>query len=149
MRMNRILTAVVALALTGSATFVATSSATAAAPDGTVAAAGVADAQPTANRAKPHREFNAKIVSKGPQKLIFRGKVKGEPTYDDKIVKVQRKTSKNGTWRFYAKDRTDADAIFKVRVGAPNNGRWYFRAMTEATKSYAKSYSATWYTYKF
>ncbi|MFC4783078.1 hypothetical protein ACT8ZV_01290 [Nocardioides sp. MAHUQ-72] len=145
MRMNRITTGLISFALVGLAPLAVSTSADAA-TSGKAAHAATAPSA-TERQALPKREITSKIVQKGTRKLVFKGKVKGEPKYADKIVKIQRRVGKNGSWKFYAKDRTDNLGYWKHAVGAPRNGRWYFRAMTPKTGQYSRSYSDVWYTY--
>jgi hypothetical protein len=146
MRMHRILTGLVAFALIGFVPFVSSSSATAAVDGARVAQATTA---PTVESRLPKREINAKVVQKGSRTLIFKGKVTGEPKYSKKVVKIERRIGKGGNWKQYAKVKSTKQGGWRHQVGAPRNGRWYFRAMTPKTNSYAKSYSEVWYTYSF
>jgi hypothetical protein len=148
MRMHRIVTGLVAFALIGFVPFVSGSAATAA-PATVGASHSAVSHQSTAKTALPHRTINAKIDQKGPRKLIFKGKVTGKPVYAKKVVKIERRIGKHGKWKSYAKTHTTKTGGWRHQVGAPRSGRWYFRATTPATNSYAKSHSDVWYTYSF
>jgi len=148
MRMNRILTGLLGLALAGAAPVITTTSADAATSH-TAAHAARATAPQSTAKALPKREITAKIVNKGARTLVFKGKVKGDPTYSRKVVKIQRKVGKGGSWKPYAKTRTDNQGYWKHGVGAPRNGKWYFRAMTPKTGQYSRSFSDVWYTYSY
>ena len=146
MRMNRVLTGLISFALVGLAPL-ATTSATAATEHGAAAARATTAPSVVARESLPKREITSKIVQKGPHKLIFRGKVKGDPAYDHKIVKIQRRIGKDGAWHVWRKTRTDDSAVWRQQVPAPRTGRYYWRAMTPKTKHYGNSYSDVWYTY--
>lgn len=147
MRMNRILTGLLGLALAGAAPVVATTSADAATSHTAAHAARASTAPQGTAKALPKREITAKVVRKAPRTLVFKGKVKGEPKYSRKVVKIQRRIGKHGSWKPYAKTRTDRQGYWKHGVGAPRNGKWFFRAMTPKTGQYGRSFSAVWYTY--
>jgi len=146
MRMNRILTGLVGLALAGVAPLGITSSANAAAHG--VAAAHASSAPAVAARETlPPREITSKMVKVGAHKIVFKGKVKGSPRYANKKVKIERRIGKKGVWKVYNQVRTTDLGNWKSRVGAPRTGKWYFRAVTPKTNNYRKSYSDIWYTY--
>lgn len=149
MRMNRILTGTIGLALAGLAPLATTSTATAAAGHG-IAAARTSTASTTAPRESlPPREITSKMVKVSAHKIVFKGKVKGDPKYANKVVKIERRIGKKGDWKVYNKVRSTDLGNWKSPVGAPRTGRWYFRAVTPKTNNYRKSYSDVWYTYSF
>ncbi|MBB6627341.1 hypothetical protein H5V45_08415 [Nocardioides sp. KIGAM211] len=148
MRMHRIITGAVAIALAGSVPFISATSAQAAPAVGHRTSAVAHTAPAPAARQLPRREISENIVKKGARTLVFKGKVKGQPHYSNKIVKIQRKVGKHGAWRTYKKVRSGQLGGFKAKVGAPRNGRWYFRAYTPKTDKFRASHSAgNYYTY--
>jgi hypothetical protein len=127
---------------------------TASAADAAVHAVGADQLSPAgqhrmARQNLPAREISSKMDKKGTHKIVFTGKVKGDPTYASKRLKIERKVGKHGTWRTYAKPRTNDNGWWRQRVGAPKRGKWFFRATTAATKHYRESHSTVWYTYSF
>lgn len=80
-------------------------------------------------------------------KVYLKGKV--APGFKRKRVIVQRKTSKKGKFKKWAKPRTNKKGKFNVRLGAPKKGYWYFRLVVPKTnKKFVKTVSKTWRTYK-
>jgi len=146
MRMNRILTGLIGLALGGVTPLAITSSATAA-EHGVAAAHASATPASAARETLPAREITSKMVKVGAHKIVFKGKVKGSPRYANKKVKIERRIGKKGAWKVYNQVRTTDLGNWKSRVGAPRQGKWYFRAVTPQTNNYRKSYSSVWYTY--
>jgi hypothetical protein len=154
MRMNRILSGVLGLALAGAAPVI-TANAAVAATGATSHSAVRAGAPSSTNReALPKRKISEKIVE-GSNKLIFKGKVKGDPTYKKKIVKIQIKKGSGGSWHFLKKVKTGRLARFQSQVPAGGRncnsttgkgaGCWYFRALTPKTGKYRQSHSAGHY----
>lgn len=147
MRMNRIITGFVAFALAGSVSLVSASSAQAAPAVGHDAATTTSAQAPVA-RKLPKRHITEKIVQKGTRKLVFKGKVTGKPAYSHKVVKLQRRVGKHGHWKTVAKMKSNKKGHVHHRVGAPRNGRFYFRAATPKTGKFRASHSAgNFYTY--
>lgn len=146
MRMSRILTGLIGLALGGVAPLAITSSATAA-DHGVAATHASAAPTPAARETLPARDITSKMVKVGPHKIVFKGKVKGAPKYANKLVKIERRIGKQGAWKFYKQVRSTELGNWKSPVGAPRRGKWYFRAVTPKTNNYRKSYSDIWYTY--
>ena len=95
----------------------------------------------------PAREISSRMVKVTAHKIVFKGKVKGDPKYAGKVVRIERRIGKQGTWRSYNKVRSTDLGNWRSRVGVPRTGRWYFRAVTPQTNNYRKSYSGVWYTY--
>jgi len=91
-----------------------------------------------------HTFVKTRIVKKANGDLYFRTKVRN---YPDRLTYLEKKTCKRCTWRQVAKKRTTKHSIVKYPVGAPRNGRWYWRIKTPATKRFYVSYSDVWYTY--
>ncbi|WP_344153247.1 hypothetical protein [Nocardioides koreensis] len=145
--MNRIITGVIGLAMAGLAPLATASTATAA--TGHEPAAGrTGTASTTAPRESlPPREITSKMVKVSAHKIVFKGKVKGAPKYANKIVRIERRVGKGGSWKLYQKVRSTDLGNWKCQVGAPRTGKWYFRAVTPKTNNYRKSYSDVWYTY--
>lgn len=107
---------------------------------------------PPANAApKPAREVGGKIVNVTQQKLAFKGKVFGarERPYARRNVELQKRTCKSCIWRVVKRDRTDRNTRYRFRVGAPREGRWYYRVAVPETKKYRKSFSDVYYTFRF
>jgi hypothetical protein len=149
MRMHRMLTGLVAFALIGLVPFVSTTSADAATSAGRAAASTTPASSTTARAQLPAREITAKIAQPAPRKLVFKGKVKGDPKYAHKLVKVERRIGKGGNWKLYKKLKSGSRGGWATEVGAPRTGKWYFRAVTPETNSYRKSFSRVWYTYSY
>jgi hypothetical protein len=149
MRMNRILTGLLGLALAGAAPVITTSAADAATPHVGAHAARATAPETSAREKLPKREITARVVKKSARVLVFKGKVKSDPAYSHKIVKIQRKIGKHGHWKPYAKDRTTNKGNWAHRVGAPRNGKWFFRAWTPKTDHYGRSFSEVWFTYSY
>jgi hypothetical protein len=148
MRMTRIMTGLINVALVGLAPLTITSSADATTAHGVAAAR---DAAPTTatRETLPAREITSKMENVSARKIVFKGKVKGDPKYANKVVKIERRIGKKGDWKTYNKVRSTDLGNWKSPVGAPRTGRWYFRAVTPKTNNYRKSYSDVWYTYSF
>ena len=146
MRMTRIMTGLISVALVGLAPLTITSSADATSAHGVAAAR---DAAPTTatRETLPAREITSKMENVSARKIVFKGKVKGSPRYANKKVKIERRIGKKGAWKVYNQVRTTDLGNWKSRVGAPRQGKWYFRAVTPQTNNYRKSYSSVWYTY--
>ena len=149
MRMNRIITGAIGLAMAGLAPLAATSAATAATGHGTAAARAVPAPAAAPRESLPPREITSRMVKVSAHKIVFKGKVKGDPKYSDKIVRIERRIGKGGSWKLYKKVRSTELGNWKCQVGAPRTGKWYFRAVTPKTNNYRKSYSDVWYTYTF
>jgi len=68
-----------------------------------------------------------------------------------KIVNVtqQKRTCKSCIWRVVKRERTDRNTRYRFRVGAPREGRWYYRVAVPETKKYRKSFSDVYYTFRF
>ena len=123
MRMHRVLTAIIALALLGFLPFVGSSSATArgAAQTGEQASAAASAAE------KLSRDLNDKAVQRG-EKYFIKGRA--TPEGGNKTVIFKRKTCKSGcAYKLYQKVRTDGDGRFSVRVLFPATSRptWYYK----------------------
>jgi len=146
MRMNRITTGVVSVALVGLAPLTMASSADATTAHG-AAGAPAAASTTAARETLPAREITSKMENVSARKIVFKGKVKGDPKYANKVVKIERRIGKKGDWKSYNKVRSTDLGNWKSPVGAPRTGKWYFRAVTPRTNSYRKSYSDIWYTY--
>ena len=84
MRMNRVLTGLLGLALTGSHRSPPALAATAATDHGVVAAHARRASSPAARETLPAREITSMMVKVGPHKIVFKGKVKGSPRYAGK-----------------------------------------------------------------
>jgi len=99
---------------------------------------------------KPTREVSGKVINVTQQKLAYKGKVFGsrEPTYRDKVTYLQRKTCKSCNWRRQETNRTDRNARFRYRVGAPRTGSWYYRVVVPESREYRKSFSPVYRTFR-
>jgi hypothetical protein len=92
---------------------------------------------------KVYRRMNDRIVS---STLTLKGKV--QPAWKRKPVVVQVK--KGGRWVTYAKVRTNRKSQWSKRLYAVSGGRrTYFRAFVSGTTQFEKSYTGTYYTYRY
>ncbi len=146
MRINRILAGAIGLAMAGSAPLAATSAANAVEPAPAAARAAAAPVT-TARESLPAREITSRMVKVTPHEIVFKGKVKGSPKYAKRLVTIQRRIGKGGSWKRYRRVRSTDLGNWKCQVGVPRKGKWFYRAVTPRTNSYRKSYSDVWYTY--
>jgi hypothetical protein len=104
-------------------------------------------AGPAAAPALPEREITVKIVEGRFNRLFLTGRV--TPDFAEKLVSVQKKScrTKKCGWSTWKKVRTNQRGRFRVKVPAPRDGRWFWRAETPATEHYARTRSEVWYTY--
>lgn len=147
MRMNRIVTGVIGLAMAGLAPLATAETATASAGHAPATARAVTAPVTAPRESLPAREITSKMVKVSAHKIVFKGKVKGAPKYAGKIVRIERRIGKGGAWKLYKKVRSNDLGNWKCEVGAPRTGKWFFRAVTPKDDNYRKSYSSVWYTY--
>ena len=96
--------------------------------------------------AKPHRVFtSAKIVKLPNGSLSFRAHI---AHYPNGFVGLMKKTCATCTWNRVALRRTTAFGRIMMPVGAPPQGRWYWRYRTPESPAFAVTYSSTWYTFR-
>ena len=139
MRLNRILTTVVAFALLGFTPLVGFSSASA----GTAESVSPASTE-TSAKALPRRELHDKVVNATRQRLIFKGRV--DPGHGP--VFIERKLCAKGcAWKRVNKVSTDQDSRWQVRISAPRRGEWFYRGYVKAYGGYALSRTMVWRTY--
>lgn len=136
MRLQRIMTALIALALMGLATFASPASAQAAPSGERVSAAAQA-------RDLPRRDMNDKVVKNKKGWLIFKGNV--DPGWNHKNVKVYKKAG--GKWSLFKKVKTDGQGRWSVRIYAPRNGNWFWKGIVPKAGGYGKSVTGIWRTY--
>ena len=139
MRMQRILTALIAVALIGLTT---------------VGLMGPAQAVPTADRASsvgahtrdlPKRAMHDKVVKNSKGWLIFKGNV--DPGWNHKNVRVFKRLTKGGPFNLYKKVKTDGEGRWSVRIYAPRNGYWYWKGVVPKAGGYGKSTTDIWRTF--
>jgi hypothetical protein len=95
---------------------------------------------------KPHRHFAyAKIVKLHDGSLSFRARVEH---YPDGFIALMKKNCKSCTWHRVALRHTTKFGRIFMKVGSPAHGRWYWRYRTPESKTYAVTFSSTWYTYR-
>jgi hypothetical protein len=126
MRAQRLVTALVALALLGLVTVGASGSAHAA-------------------TALPKRDLNARIIKNDKGWLIFKGNV--DPGWNDRNVQVYKRKTKDGTFKLVKKVATDGEGRWSLRIYAPRTGYWYWKAVVPKSGGYGKSASRIWRTY--
>ncbi len=100
----------------------------------------------SAQQMKPQREITATVVNVTRTKLQMRAKV---ANYPKKATFLQRKLCKGCAWHTVDKKRTSSHGRVAYPVGAPSTGRWYYRVGTPKNAHFARSYSATYYTYQY
>lgn len=130
MRMHRVLTALIGLALMGLGPVALTSSASA-----------MEEA-----RALPKREISSSVVDKR-NKLFLKGNV--NPGWAGKPVIIQKKNCKGErcNWFGYTSVKTNEKGGFRARITAPRKGYSYWRAKVKKAGGYGTSYSSVWRTY--
>jgi hypothetical protein len=139
MRLQRILSALIAVALIGLTT---------------IGLAGPAQAVPIADRAGsmaahardlPKRNLHDKVVKNSKGWLIFKGNV--DPGWNHKNVRVFKRLTKGGAFRLFKKVKTDGEGRWSVRIYAPRNGYWYWKGVVPKSGGYGKSTTDIWRTY--
>ncbi len=137
MRLQRIMTALIAIALMGLVSVVGSGAAQAA------PAAQRADSAATHARDLPRRDMNDKVFKNSKGWLIFKGNV--DPGWNHKNVKVYKKAG--GKWSLFKKVKTDGSGRWSVRIYAPRNGNWYWKGIVPKAGGYGKSVTSVWKTY--
>lgn len=100
---------------------------------------------PPGSNGKPHRHFiYAKIVRLPGGLLSFRAQVEDYPLGPIDLMKKNCKTCR---WHVNRHATTTLFGRIFLPVGAPLQGRWYWRYRTPETAKYAVTFSSTWYTY--
>ncbi|WP_460794819.1 hypothetical protein [Nocardioides pacificus] len=131
--MNRLVTAVVSVALLGFTPAALSTSASAAAPEVTAAESAAPDARAA-------RTISISYGNRGRQAFI-KGGVK--PRYAKRVLIVQKRKCGGGacTYKFYKKTRTNAKSKYKVNVFVPRRGKAGYRVMIKPTSTMGPSYS--------
>jgi hypothetical protein len=93
-----------------------------------------------------HRKLPAKIVQVTSSDLQLVGHV--VPRYRHKNVKLQKRDCRHCSWHTIRHQRTNSKSHYSFDVGAPRSGSWFFRVKTAKTRRFARSYSATFRTFR-
>jgi hypothetical protein len=93
----------------------------------------------------PQRQLNEQVLRNAKGWLVFKGDV--DPGWNDKSLRVYKRTCKSCTWRVYQKVRTDAQGRWRTRIYAPRTGYWYWKAVVPAAGNYARSVTRIWRTF--
>jgi hypothetical protein len=88
---------------------------------------------------------NDKVLKNGKGWLIFKGNV--DPGWNHKNVKVYKRSTKGGAFKFFKKVKTDGSGAWSVRIYAPRSGYWYWKGVVPQSDGYAKSTTNIWKTY--
>jgi hypothetical protein len=139
MRLQRILTALVAVTLIGLTTVGLTGSAQA------VPATDRAGSVGAHARDLPKRDLNDRVVKNSKHWLIFKGNV--DPGWNHKIVKVYKRLTKDGPFSLFKKVETDVAGRWSVRIYAPRDGYWYWKGVVPKAGGYGKSTTDIWRTF--
>ena len=137
--MQRILTALIAVALIGLTT---------------VGLTGIAQAVPAADRSGsvgehardlPKRAMHDRVVKNSKGWLIFKGNV--DPGWNHKNVKVYKRLTKGGPFNLFRKVQTDGEGRWSVRIYAPRTGYWYWKGVVPKAGGYGTSVTQIWRTF--
>lgn len=74
----------------------------------------------------------------------FHGKV--GPRYAHRLVSLEKRTCATCGWRKVSRHRTGEYSRWSFRVGAPRDGRWWWRVSTPSSTRYIRSYSGIYTT---
>lgn len=92
------------------------------------------------------RDLNDALIRSGGKFYIW-GNV--DPGWANSYVYIQRKTCATCSWSGYKSARADSRGVFKIGIGVPSSGRWYFRAILPASASFVASPGDNiYYTYR-
>jgi len=146
MRLNRIITGLIACALLGLAPIALGSSAQAAGEGAGASVAGPTSGSDTGHRARPARNVTSKVVKKKGE-LYLKGNV--DPGYSNSRVIIQKKNCRGGcAWHAFKTAPTDRDGRFRGRITAPRHGSDFWRVKVKKRGNYRTSYSAVWRTFR-
>lgn len=104
-----------------------------------------APATGTGAEALPTRSVSSTVV-KVDGNLVLKGRVR--PAYVHRVVLVQKRSCKTCAWRRYRRLVTSDASRYRVRIGAPRTGAWFWRAKVPASGGYGVSYSGVWKTFQ-
>ena len=139
MRPQRIVTALIAVALIGLTTIGVTG------PAQAVPAADRTGSTTAHARDLPRRKLHEAVVKNKKGWLIFKGNV--DPGWNNKHVQVYKKLTKGGSFSLFKKVRTDATGRWRTRIFAPQDGYWYWKAVVPKSGGYGRSTSQIWRTF--
>lgn len=88
-----------------------------------------------------HRRFHAQLEDGTGR---FHGRV--TPDYAHRSVQLQKRSCASCDWNQVRRTRTGDRGGWSFTVGAPRNGRWFWRVTTPATTKYIRSYSGVFMT---
>ena len=146
MRMNRVVTGLVAMALLGLAPIALGPSAQAAGEDVGTPVVGPTSGSDTGDRARPARNVTSKVVKKR-GRLFLKGNV--NPGYNRSRVMIQKKNCRGDCgWHKFDMVPTDRDGRYRGRITAPRNGSDFWRVKVKKRGNYRTSYSAVWRTFR-
>lgn len=137
MRMNRLVTSVVTVALLGLAPAAVSTTASAAAPQAAPKVAESTYAAPDARAARTRKV----TINAAPRGLVIQGVVK--PRYARRVVIVQRGTCTDNGCMFkrYKKVRTNRSSRYRAQVAVPVAGEAVYRVMIPRSNGFAVSFS--------
>lgn len=139
MRMNRLVTAVVSVALLGFTPVAISTTASASEPKVAQTSSAAPEARVDA-RAAATRTVGIGFGNRG-RRAFVKGTV--SPRYAGKQVIVQKgKCGANScTWKRFKKAKTNKSSRYQVNVNVPNKGKAYYRVMVPRSGGYAVSFS--------
>ncbi|HTW15567.1 MAG TPA: hypothetical protein VMF51_10585 [Nocardioides sp.] len=144
MRTQRLLAALLGLALLGLTPILASPSAVASSGS-TGAATALAPVAPAAARAKLPRQLNDRSVRRGSAWFI-KGRV--TPEGSRKVVIIKRKVGPHKAWRTWKRVRADRKGRFAVRIEFPSSTRstWFYQGAVKSTAKYRAARTDKIYT---
>lgn len=84
------------------------------------------------------RDLNDALIRSGKRFYIW-GNI--DPGWANSYVYVQRKTCSSCAWKAYKSARADHRGVFKIGIGVPKRGSWWFRAVLPKSAGYVASQS--------
>lgn len=104
---------------------------------------GNSNLQPSRARTKVfvHRHFHAQLEDRSGR---FHGRV--TPNYGQRWVHLQKRACATCSWNQVRSTTTGDRGGWSFTVGAPRNGRWFWRVTTPASTKYIRSYSGVFTT---